>query len=85
MTSESFYAIFKDASGNAIAETSGGMVYTTTPGSMNVPAWFSSNRQVSAPAEITFALQPLNPTQATQVQIILYLPLSDFEVLPDPC
>ena len=34
MTSESFYLEFSDANGNQIAKTSGGLVYSTTPGTI---------------------------------------------------
>ena len=61
------------------------MVHTTTPGSMVVKDWYASNRLVSTPSELTFVVQPLDPTSSSNVQIRLKLPQEDFEVLPDPC
>ena len=56
ITSESFYLEIRDRNGNKVVKTSGGMVYTTTPGTIDVPEWYSENRMVSFPSELTFAL-----------------------------
>ena len=85
ITSDSFYLEIRDANGNKVVKTSGGMVHTTTPGTIDVPEWYSENRLVSFPTELTFSLQPTNPTQSDIVQIKLGMPPEDFEVLPDPC
>ena len=85
ITSDSFFVRIRDIDGNEVVHTSGGMVYTTTPGTMNVGDWYASNRLVSALSEITFSVQPLNPTATKDVQIKLILPTEDFELLPDPC
>lgn len=86
ITSDSFYLEINDKDGNKIVETTGGMVYTTTPGTMKVGDWYASNRLVSAFSELTFSVQPLDPTVSSNVQVKLSLPSEDFEVLPDdPC
>jgi len=84
-TSESFFLEVSDANDNKIVKTSGGMVYTTSPGSVKVNSWFASNRLVSALSDITFSVQPFNPSPAADVQIKLYLPREDFEEVPSPC
>jgi hypothetical protein len=61
-TSESFYIEFSDRNGNKIVNTTGGLVYKTTPGTIQVQQWFASNRLVSSQSEITFSVQPLNPS-----------------------
>ena len=69
ITSESFAFKIVDANGNKVVQTSGGMVHTTTPGTMNVRDWYASNRLVSALSEIQFAMQPLNPSLSPDVQM----------------
>ena len=63
------------------------MTYTTTPGTMFAQdlQWYAANRLVSANSEITFAIQPANPSQSGNVQIKLAMPAADFEELPEDC
>ena len=56
ITSDSFFIEIRDKDGNKIVETTGGMVYTTTPGAIQVKDWYASNRLVSAFSELTFAV-----------------------------
>lgn len=85
ITSDSFIIEISDVDDNPIVRTSGGIVYTTTPGDVMIQSWYASNRLVSAYSEISFSLQPLNPTPNSDVRVILYLPKEDFEEIPDPC
>lgn len=85
ITTDSFIIEISDNNDNPIVRTSGGIVYTTTPGEIYVQSWYASNRLVSALSEITFSIQPRNPTPTSDVRIILYLPSDDFEGVPDPC
>ena len=87
MTSESFYVEFSDINGNAIAKTTGGLTYTTTPGTIYAQEfdWFPSDYLISAPSEINFLLQPEHLTETEDVMISITMPKEDFETLPDAC
>jgi hypothetical protein len=84
VTSDSFAFEFSDIDSNAIAKTSGGIVYTTSPGSMYAQdlKWYASDYLISAPSEITFSLQPEHHTLTADVMIAITLPEEDFEELP---
>ena len=81
MTSDSFFLEFSDVDGNKIAKTSGGLVYTTTPGTIFAQdlAWSATDYLISAPSEITFSLQPEHYTATEDVMIGITLPKEDFE------
>ena len=85
ITSESFKIEISDKDGNRVVKTTGGMLHTTTPGSMIIRDWYASNRLVSSLSELTFSVQPLDPTSSSDVQLKLRLPEADFEELPEPC
>ena len=84
VSSESFKFEFSDIDGNGIAQTSGGIVYTTTPGRIFAQdlQWYASDYLISAPSEITFSLQPEHHTLTENVMIAITLPPEDFEELP---
>ena len=67
VTSESFFVEIADTNDNAIVRTSGGLVYTTTPGEVLIQPWYASNRLVSAYSQLTVSLQPINPSPTADV------------------
>lgn len=72
LTIDSFGVTFSDIQNNQIAVANSGIVFTTTPGTIDVGGWSVTNYIVSTPTNLIMQFAPLHSAgKTTKIEVIL--------------